>query len=76
MPHVIVKMFPGRSEDQKARIAAAITEALVATADCPETAVSVAIDDVAREDWAEAVHAPELAARPERLYKKPGKAPA
>lgn len=72
MPHVIVKMYPGRSEAQKARIAAALTEALMATADCPETAVSVAIEDVAKEDWVETVFKPEIAAKPESLYKKPG----
>lgn len=72
MPHVIVKMYPGRSEEQKARIAAALTEALMATAGCAETSVSVAIEDVAKEDWAEAVYRPEIAAKPETLYKKPG----
>ncbi len=75
MPHVIVKMYPGRDEAQKARIAAAITEALIATADCAETAVSVAIEDVAKEDWVEAVYKPEIAAKPENLYKKPGYTP-
>lgn len=72
MPHVIVKMYPGRSEAQKARIAAAITEALVATADCAETSVSIAIEDVAKEDWVETVYKPEIAAKPEKLYKTPG----
>jgi 4-oxalocrotonate tautomerase len=72
MPHVIVKMYPGRSEEQKARIAAALTEALMATADCPETAVSVAIEDVAKADWVETVYKPEIAAKPELIYKKPG----
>ncbi len=72
MPHVIVKMYSGRSEAQKARIATAIAQALVATAGCAETSVSVAIEDVAKEDWVETVYKPDIAARPERLYKTPG----
>ena len=34
MPHVIVKLKTGRSGQQKARIAEAVTRAIMATADC------------------------------------------
>jgi 4-oxalocrotonate tautomerase len=72
MPHVIVKMLPGRSEQQKARIAAEVTKAIIATANCAETSVSVGIEDVASDDWTETVYKPDILGKPETLYKKPG----
>jgi hypothetical protein len=42
MPHVIVKLYPGRSEQQKNRLAEQIVKDVVAIAKCEEEAVSVA----------------------------------
>jgi 4-oxalocrotonate tautomerase len=42
MPHVIVKLYPGRSEQQKARLAEEIVKDLVAIAKCEEKSVSLA----------------------------------
>ena len=53
MPHVIVKLYPGRSEQQKARLAEEIVKDVVAIAKCGEEAVSVAIEEINPEDWAE-----------------------
>jgi len=64
MPHVIVKMYPGRSEDQKAR--------LVAIAGVGDESVSVAIEDVNPGDWADKVYKPDILNGPSKLYKKPG----
>ncbi len=72
MPHVLIKMLPGRSEAQKADIAEKVTRAVMEGAKCKEDAVSVSIEDVASEDWTETVYKPDIMARPERLYKKPG----
>lgn len=72
MPHVIVKLVAGRSEQQKNEIAAEITKAVMASAKCTESAVSVAIEDVASDDWTEAVYKPDILAHWERVYKKPG----
>ena len=41
MPHVVIKLHSGRSDQQKARIAEEVTKAIVATANCTEAAVSV-----------------------------------
>ncbi len=71
MPHVIVKMYPGRSEEQKKTMAEAIAEQVVSTTGCSETVVSVAIEEVAPEDWPETVYRPEILDHPERLYRKP-----
>jgi 4-oxalocrotonate tautomerase len=72
MPHVIVKMFPGRSDAQKARLAAAITQAVMLEAKCAEDAVSVGIEDVAPADWDEVVYKPDIAGKADTLFKRPG----
>jgi 4-oxalocrotonate tautomerase len=75
MPHVIVKMYAGRSDTQKFQLAEAITKALMASADCTRGAVSVGIEDVPPEAWTDAVYKPDIVAKPATLYKKPGYIP-
>jgi 4-oxalocrotonate tautomerase len=72
MPHVIVKLLPGRSAQQKAKIAEEVTKAIMATANCAETSVSVGIEDVASDVWTEQVYKPDILGKPDTLYKKPG----
>lgn len=76
MPHVIVKMYPGRSAAQKQALAEAVTAALVQSLGCKESAVSVGVEDVAEAAWAETVYAPDISAKPEQIFKKPGYGPA
>ena len=71
-PHVIVKLYPGRSEQQKIRLAEAIVKDVVAIIRCGEESVSVAIEEIKPEDWAEKVYEPDILNTPGRLYKKPG----
>jgi 4-oxalocrotonate tautomerase len=72
MPHIIVKLLSGRSEQQKAAIADAVTKAVMASAGCGEAAVSVAIEDVEANAWTERVYKPEILPNLDKLYKKPG----
>jgi len=72
MPHVIVKLYPGRSEEQKTRLAEEIVKDVVAIAKCEEKSVSVAIEEIKPEAWAEEVYRPDIVNNQERLYKKPG----
>ena len=46
MPHVTVKLYAGRSEQQKGQLAKAVTQAVMASTGRGEDAVSVAIEDV------------------------------
>ncbi len=71
-PHVIVKLYPGRSEQQKSRLAEAIVKDVVAIVRCGEESVSVAIEEIKPEDWAEKVYKPDILNAPGKLYKKPG----
>lgn len=72
MPHVIVKMFAGRSQEQKAAVADEITKALETALNSSADSVSVSIEDVAPDDWMETVYKPEILDKPDNLYKKPG----
>jgi 4-oxalocrotonate tautomerase len=72
MPHVIVKLWPGRSEHEKKQLAEAIVKDVVAIVKCGEESVSVAIEEVNPEDWAEKVYKPDILNKPETIYKKPG----
>ncbi len=72
MPHVIVKLYSGRSEQQKAAVAEEVTKAVIAALGCAEKSVSVAIEDVEPQDWAERVYKPDILEKPQTIYKKPG----
>jgi len=50
MPHIIVKLYPGRSEDQKRQLAIEIAKDVVTIANCDEKSVSVSFEEVAKED--------------------------
>jgi 4-oxalocrotonate tautomerase len=72
MPHVIVKLWPGKTEQQKARLAEAITKDVMTVLSYGEESVSVSMEEVQPHDWAEKVYRPDILAQQERLYKKPG----
>jgi 4-oxalocrotonate tautomerase len=72
MPHVIVKLWPGKSKQQKARLAEAITRDVMSVLNYGEESVSVAFEEVSPEEWAEKVYKPDIVNNPENVYKKPG----
>jgi 4-oxalocrotonate tautomerase len=72
MPHVVVKMKAGRTEEMKRRLADNLAQVVVSTLGCDEKVVSIAIVDVAPERWTAEVHEPEIASKLDTLYKKPG----
>jgi 4-oxalocrotonate tautomerase len=72
MPHVIVKLWPGKSEQQKVRLAEEIVKDVTKVLNYGEESVSVAIEEVEQQDWAEKVYQPDIVNHSERLYKKPG----
>jgi len=72
MPHVIVKLWPGKSERQKVRLAEKIVEDVTTVLNYGEESVSVAFEEVDLQDWAEKVYQPDIVRNSDRLYKKPG----
>ena len=75
MPHVIVKLYAGRSEEQKQRLAEEVTKAVMATLSCSDQSLSVGVEDVDPRDWTEKVYKPDIAAKPGTIYKTPGYGP-
>jgi len=72
MPHIIVKLNPGRSNEQKRQLAHEIVKDVVAIAKCDESAVSVAFEEVKKEDWAQMVYKPDILDKQDSLFKEPG----
>jgi 4-oxalocrotonate tautomerase len=72
VPHVIVKLWPGKSEQQKTRLAEAITKDVIDILHYGEESVSVAMEEVKPQDWAEKVYRPDIENNGDKLYKKPG----
>lgn len=75
MPHVIVKLWSGPSEQDKARLAEAIVGDVVENVGVGEGSVwsvSVAIEEVPAADWKSKVYDPDIKQNMDKLYKKPG----
>ena len=72
MPHVSVKLWTGKSEAQKANLADAVTQAVMASTGCGEDSVSVRIEEFAPAEWTEKVYRPDILGGPGKLYKEPG----
>ncbi len=51
MPYVLVQMLEGRTQDQKNRLAKAITDSLVDIANAKIEACEVVIQEVPRTNW-------------------------
>jgi 4-oxalocrotonate tautomerase len=71
MPHIHVKIV-GKSEEEKVRLADAITEAVVSTGLAKEPNISISIQDIEKTDWTERVYRPDILGHWDQLYKKPG----
>lgn len=75
MPHIIVKLYPGRGEEQKINIVESITAAVSENLNIDKSTISVAIEEVPAENWAEEVYKKDIIDKQENLYRKPGYAP-
>jgi 4-oxalocrotonate tautomerase len=72
MPHLNVKLYTGRSDEDKAELARAITKNVTTSLKCGDESVSVAIEDVPPGHWVMKVFKPEIAGKTDKLFKKPG----
>jgi 4-oxalocrotonate tautomerase len=71
MPHVNVRMYPGRTVEQKRALTQRIVEAVQETLGVPEKAVTVVIEDVSPNDWNAVVVEPEIRAKKDCVFKGP-----
>ncbi len=72
MPHVIVKLWPGKSDQQKARLAEKIAKDIMDVLNYGEESVSVGFEEIKSQDWKEKVYKPDIQDKWDKLYKKPG----
>jgi 4-oxalocrotonate tautomerase len=72
MPHVIVKLWPGKSEQQKQQLSDEITKAVTRVLGYGKESVSVGVEVVQPSAWAADVYDPDIRDKWDTLYQKPG----
>ena len=60
MPHIIVKLWPGKSEAQKKELAERITKDVMSVLKYGEESVSVAMEEVSSREWMKQVYKPDI----------------
>ncbi|WP_199555284.1 tautomerase family protein [Sandaracinobacteroides hominis] len=75
MPHVVVKLWPGKSADQKQAVSDAIVAAVTRTLGYGGDSVSVGFEEVAPGEWQARVYDPDIRDRWNTLTKEPGYGP-
>lgn len=72
MPHVIVKLWPGKSERQKEQLAEKIAKDVMDVLNYGEESVSVGFEEISSKDWKQKVYKPDIQDKWDKLYMKPG----
>lgn len=72
MPHISVKLWTGKTEAEKKKLAEELTKTAMSLLGNGEESFSVAIEDIEPNEWKEKVYMPEIVGRKEKLYKQPG----
>lgn len=72
MPHVAIKLFPGKTEEQKTQLTEAIRQSMLSIFKSTDESISITFEEIDPKNWIEAVYKPEIESKPETLYKKPG----
>ena len=72
MPHIVVKLAPGSSEEQKNQLAEEIVKDVMRILDRKEEVISVALEEVDPKDWTDKVYIPDIQGKWNMLYKKLG----
>lgn len=75
MPHVIIKLHPGRTDAEKERLADRMAEVLHETLAYRPENVSVVVEEVAPERWMQNVYEPDIQQRQSDLFRRPGYGP-
>ena len=69
MPHVVIKLWPGRTEEEKKAMTEAVVRAAEEHLHADPDWVSVGIEEVDPERWDEDVFRPEILGKQDTLYK-------
>lgn len=68
MPHINIKMYPGRSEEVKAKLAKHTKEFMVKELEMDEKFISVSVEEIDKEKWQSEVMDK---IKDEELYERP-----
>lgn len=71
MPHVIVKLWPGKSDQQKRALSDAIVGSVTRILGYGADSVSVGFEEVSSADWMAQVYQPDIVAKWPDLTKQP-----
>ena len=68
MPHVNIKLYPGRSEEVKKELANKIAKVVSEVAGTSLGSISVAIEEIEKENWMKDVYEKDIIEKRELLY--------
>ena len=71
MPHVNIKLYPGRSEEVKKELANKIAKVVSEVAGTSLGSISVVIEEIEKENWMKDVYEKDIIEKRELLYKEP-----
>jgi len=72
MPHVILRLYPDRTEEIKNHLAEAIVKDVAEITKCEKKSVSVSIVEIDPKDWVAKVHKPDIMGNKNACIIKPG----
>ncbi len=72
MPHVIIKLWPGKTKAQKKKLAEKINQAVMEVLEYGEESVSVGFEEIEADEWKQKVYKPDIVEKADMLFKKPG----
>lgn len=75
VPHVIVKLWPGKTEAQKLELSNAIVRDVMGILHYGDEAISVGSEEVPAAEWSARVYDPDIQDRWDTLTKQPGYGP-
>ncbi|HOJ49773.1 MAG TPA: tautomerase family protein [Spirochaetota bacterium] len=69
MPHIVIKMYPGRTEEKKRELAEKIINTAIEVLNVDRSAFSLSIEEIPQEKWIEVFKNEIINSK---LYIKPG----
>jgi 4-oxalocrotonate tautomerase len=75
MPHVIVKLWLGKSDEQKQNLSDAIVRGVTGILNYGDESVSVGFEEISPGEWMQRVFEPDILGNWSALTKQPGYGP-